>query len=377
MSVLDRATLRRSVARVVTRLTRAGVLERLLIALGAIGLALALGGIIVAAAGYDAVGFIGALVYGAIGSVSNITFTLRQSTMLVLAGVSVAIAFRAGVFNIGVQGQFVVGGFAATMAVLGLAPHLPATPIAGPPLVLAGILAGVLAGGAYAALPGLMKAYADANEVITTIMLNFIATGVVFYLVDQHVRAPGARAPNTRSLPGYAGFPSLVFDSSSFSVLGFGVALVAAGAAAIVMTRTRFGYDLRTSGTQAAAAAFSGVGPRRTVVTTMTLSGMVAGLTGAVFIMMTLGYFTDPSTFPTFGFDAIAVSLLAANNPLAVVPAGLLFGGLEAGQQYIGIQSDVPRELVDGVVGLIVLFVATPELLRMAGSRLGLGGDGP
>jgi simple sugar transport system permease protein len=109
----------------------------------------------------------------------------------------------------------------------------------------------------------------------------------------------------------------------------------------------------------------------------MTFSGMVAGLTGALFVVMILGYYSDPNTYPTFGFDAIAVSLLAANNPLGVVPAGLLFGGLDAGQQYVGFTLDVPPELVDGVVGLVVLFVATPELFRMAGRRAGLepGGD--
>ena len=363
--------------RVADRMAAAGGLERTAIAIAATVLALLIGAVVVAAAGYDAVLFTYSLVYGAIGSVSNVAFTLRQSTSLILAGVAVAVAFRAGVFNIGVQGQFIVGGFATTATVLGLAPHLPANGFGGVLLVALGSIAAVLAGGAFAALPGLMKAYADANEVITTIMLNFIATGVVFYLIDGHLRAPGASAPNTPSFPAYVGFPSVVFGSSSFSILGFAVALLTILAVHVVMTRTRFGYDLRTSGWQAPAAAFSGVNPQRTIVATMTFSGMIAGLTGAVFTVMVLGYYTDPATFPTVGFDAIAVSLLAANNPLGVLPAGLLFGGLEAGQQYIGIKLNVPQELVDGVVGLVVLFVATPELFRMAGRYLhrDRGGD--
>ena len=93
---------------------------------------------------------------------------------------------------------------------------------------------------------------------------------------------------------------------------------------------------------------------------------MFAGLAGAVFVVMVLGYYSDPGTLPQIGFNAIAVSLLAANNPLAVVPAGLLFGGLEAGKQYIGYNMDIQRQLVDGIVGLIIVFVATPELFRMA-----------
>ncbi|WP_438267723.1 ABC transporter permease [Halorussus vallis] len=354
---------------------RATVLERFAIAVAATAMALALGAVIVAASGYDAVEFVSSLVYGAFGSRANVAFTLRQSTMLILAGVAVAVAFRSGVFNIGVQGQFVVGGFATAVTILFLAPVLPTGAVGGALLVVLGVVAAMVAGGAYAALPGLMKAYADANEVITTIMLNFIASGVVFFVVDRYLRPAGASAPNTEQFPDYVQFPSLVFDSASFSVIGLGVALATVVVVYVVMARTRFGYDLVTSGHQEPAAAYSGVDPKQTVVATMTFSGMVAGLTGAVFAIMILGYYSDPSTFPRFGFDAIAVSLLAANNPLGVVPAGLLFGGLDAGGQYIGFTLDVPPELVDGVVGLVVLFVATPELFRMAGKRTGLGGD--
>ncbi|OYR90622.1 ABC transporter permease, partial [Halorubrum sp. E3] len=112
-----------------------------------------------------------------------------------------------------------------------------------------------------------------------------------------------------------------------------------------------------------------------TVVLTMTLSGMVAGIAGAVFAVMIQGYYTDPSGIGTYGFDAIAVSLLAANNPLGIVPAGLLFGGLESAGSHIGIYTDVPVQLIDGVIGLVILFVAVPELFRMAAVRTGLGGD--
>ncbi|MFC7077715.1 ABC transporter permease [Haloarcula halophila] len=356
-------------------MTKATVIERILIATASITLALALGALIVAAVGYDPVLFVYSLLYGAIGNVSNIAFTLRQSTMLILAGVAVAVAFRAGVFNIGVQGQFVVGGFATAVTILVLAPILPGGLIGGLLLVVVTTVAGILAGGAYGALPGMMKAYADANEVITTIMLNFIATGVVFFFVDQFLRPAGAAAPNTEQFPDYVSLPSVLFQSSSFSVIGFGVALATAVGVYFVMTRTRFGYDLVTSGHQEEAAAYSGVDPQRTIVSTMAFSGMIAGLTGSLFAIMILGYYSDPSTFPTYGFDAIAVSLLAANNPIAVVPSGILFGGLDAGQQYIGFTLDMPSELVDGIVGLVVLFVATPELFRIAGLRAGFGGE--
>ena len=356
-------------------MTRATVIERFLIAIASIALALVLGAIIVAATGYDPLLFVYSLLYGAIGNASNIAFTLRQSTMLILAGVAVAVAFRAGVFNIGVQGQFVVGGFATAVTILVLAPVLPGGIFGGVLLVVITTLVGISAGGAYGALPGIMKAYADANEVITTIMLNFIATGVVFFIVDQFLRPAGAAAPNTEQFPEYVTLPPVLFEGGSFSVIGFAVALVTAVGVYFVMTRTRSGYDLVTSGYQQEAAAYSGVDPKRTIVSTMVFSGMIAGLTGSLFAIMILGYYSDPSTFPTYGFDAIAVSLLAANNPLAVIPSGLLFGGLDAGQQYISFTLDMPSELVDGIVGLVVLFVATPELFRLAGHRAGLGGE--
>nr|WP_237561039.1 ABC transporter permease [Halococcus sediminicola] len=371
----DSGRARAALERAADRMLQASVLERIAIAVASTSLALLLGAVIVAASGYDAVEFVSALVYGAVGTSSNIAFMLRQSTMLILAGVAVAIAFRAGVFNIGVQGQFIVGGFATALIILFLAPVLPAGAVGGVVLILLGTLAAVVAGGAYAALPGLMKAYAGANEVITTIMLNFIASGVVFFLVDGFLRPEGASAPNTEPFPSYVELPSVVFNSATFSIIGLAVALATVLVVYVVMARTRFGYDLVTTGHQESVAAYSGVEPKRTIVTTMTFSGVVAGLAGALFAIMILGYYSDPNTFPRFGFDAIAVSLLAANNPLGVVPAGLLFGGLDAGGQYIGFTLDMPPELVDGVVGLVVLFVAAPELFRMAGQRLGLGGE--
>jgi simple sugar transport system permease protein len=364
------ARFRRNTRWLLSRLVDVSVVERLLIALAAVVLALLVATVILVAMGFDASLFMYSLLYGAIGTPGQIAFTLRKTTMLVLTGVAVALAFRANVFNIGVQGQMVVGAFTAAMTVLGLTPYLPANGLGGFVLVVAGLLTGIVGGGAYGLIPGLMKAYADANEVITTIMLNFIATGVLFALVDGPLKAPDAAAPKTANFPAYARFPSLFTDSTSFSVIGLGIALLTAIVVYVVMTNTRFGYDLRTTGYQALVSAFSGVDSKRTIVNTMTVSGMIAGLSGGIYVVMIAGFFQDPGVFPTFGFDAIAVSLLGANNPLGVIPAGLLFGGLAAAGQYVDINSNVPKELVSGIIGLVVLFVATPELFRMSLQRL-------
>jgi simple sugar transport system permease protein len=353
----------------------ATVLQRLVVATASTVLALLVGLVVVAAAGYDPVQFLANVFEGSFGDETATARTLKFTTLFVLTGVSVAVAFRAGVFNIGVQGQFVVGGFATVVSILWLAPMLPEGAVGGVALLVLGTLAAVVSGGLYAAIPGVLKAYADANEIITTIMLNFIAVGVVGWLVEGPFRGEGQRAPNTDRLPEYVELPRLVFDNPDFSIVGLAVALGVAGIIAVVMGRTRLGYDMVTSGHQESAAAYSGVDAKRTIVTTMAISGMVAGVAGAVFAVMIQGYYSDPSGVGTYGFDAIAVSLLAANNPLGVVPAGLLFGGLDSAGAHVRINSDVPVQLIDGIVGLVVLFVAAPELFRMAARRTGLGGD--
>ncbi|WP_313695890.1 ABC transporter permease [Halorarum halobium] len=353
----------------------ASALQRLGIATASTALALAIGLVVVAAAGYDPATFLMDMFEGAFGDQNSIGRTLKFTTIFILVGVAVAIAFRAGVFNIGVQGQFVVGGFATVVSILRLAPLLPAGTVGGLALLVLGTAFGIVAGGLYAALPGVLKAYGGANEIITTIMLNFIAVGIVGYLVEGPLRGEGNRAPNTARIPEYVQLPAVAFDSPDFSLVGLAVALVVVAIVSVVMIRTRFGYDMVTSGHQEAAATFSGVDAGRTIVSTMAFSGMVAGVAGAVFAIMIQGYYSDPGGVATYGFDAIAVSLLAANNPLGVVPAALLFGGLDSAGTHIGINSDVPPQLIDGVVGLVVLFVATPELFRMAARRTGLGGE--
>ena len=398
--------------RALERLVEASATERALISFASLVLAIAVGTVIILVAGrmttcreaafwltnpqpfvvpelfrmgfcYNPVTVFDRLFLGALGDPltpgwdplnGQFAVTLRETTVLVFTGLSVALAFRAGIFNIGTQGQLVVGALATALGVLWVAPFVSGV-VGTVLLVPFGLLLGAIFGGLYGAIPGALKAYADANEVITTIMLNFIAAGVVYFLIDAYLKPPGAAAPNTAAFPDYVDLPGVAFGSPSFSVIGLAIALLTVLVVYVLMARTSFGYDLVTSGHQEPAAKYSGVDPKRMIVRTMTISGMVAGLAGAMFAIMILGYYSDPNSFPTFGFDAIAVSLLGANNPLAVVPAGILFGGLDAGGQYIGFTLDVPSELVDGVIGLIVLFVAVPELFRMAGRYTGLGGE--
>jgi simple sugar transport system permease protein len=355
--------------RAARRLIQAGGLERVAIGFASTTLAILIGLILVTASGHSPIVFLVEMLDGIVGSKRGIALTLRESTIFILSGVAVAVAFRAGVFNIGVHGQLVFGGLAAVMTVLYLAPYLPENVVGGGILVVLGMISGVVVGGLYAAFPGVLKAYADANEIITTIMLNFIALGVGLYLLTGPFQGEGIQEARTDSLPDHAGFPELVFSTGSFSLVGLAIALATVAGTYVLLTRTHVGYDMVTSGQQEPAARYSGVPARRTIVGTMTLSGMIAGLAGAVFGIMVLKGFVNPEGIKTYGFDAIAVSLLAANNPLGVVPAGVLFGGLARGGSFIGVTTDIPSQLVDGVVGLVVLFVAAPELFRMAAKR--------
>ncbi|WP_276253247.1 ABC transporter permease [Halomontanus rarus] len=364
-----------TVDRLAGRLLEATVLERLGIALASIATAILIGLLAVALSGYSPLLFLNNLIVGSVGSERILARTLRFSTFFIVTGVAVAIAFRAGVFNIGVQGQFIVGGIFCTMSILWTAPLLPTGTVGGIGLMFVGTVAAAVGGGLYGALPGVLKAYADANEIITTIMLNFIAIGVVSWLVTNPFRAEGSTNVRTEPLPENVGLPPIVFGDSGFSIVGVLLTLALVAVVAIVMAQTRSGYDMVTSGYQASAAVYSGVDAKRTIVTTMTFSGAVAGLASALYVIMFQGSFIEPASIHTYGYDAIAVSLLAANNPVGVIPAGLLFGGLNSSGSYVQTYSDVPVQLIDGIVGIVIVFVAAPELFRMAAERAGLGGD--
>ena len=304
---------------------------------------------------------------------SQMAVTLRQTTVLVFTGLSVAVAFKAGIFNIGSQGQLIAGGLATALTVLALG-----GPIAGAlgeglaatlVLVPLGVLVGALFGGLYGAIPGALKAYAEANEVITTIMLNFVATGVTFFLVSNYFRDPNSQAVETSSLATFAQFPPLLFearDDFSLVALALGVALM--GALYYLLRYTSFGYDLRTSGIQPEAAEYGGVDAKRTIVSSMALSGAFAGVGGAVYVMMLLGKYQ--TGVPAYGFDGITVSILAGNNPLGVGFAAFLFGTLKSGSTVVQFATDVPPQLVAVLRGLIILFVAMPEFFRMVGRRV-------
>ncbi|WP_313694701.1 ABC transporter permease [Halorarum halobium] len=386
--------LRARAVAITRRLTHASATERLLISGSALLLSIVIGFFLILAAGrmtacqsaaysvagvgfcYDPFVVYDRLFLGAFGDVltdplnGQFATTLAETTVLLFTGLAVAVAFKAGIFNIGGQGQLVVGALATALSVL-YASSLVSGVLGTLVLVPFGLVVGALAGGLFGAIPGALKAYADANEVITTIMLNFVATSVALYLVQNHFKDPDSFATQTVALPDYAVFPHVVFPArANVSLLAFAFALVLAVAMAYLLARTAFGYDLRTSGLQPEAAEYGGVDAPRTIVASMALSGALAGIGGAVYVLMILGNFQVG--VPDYGFDGITVSILAGNNPLGVGAAALLFGVLKSGSIVVDVGTDVPPQLVGVLRGLIVLFVAMPEFFRMAGQYAGL-----
>ncbi|WP_306059713.1 ABC transporter permease [Natronococcus wangiae] len=395
--------MREDIERLLERLVHASVLERVVISVAALFAAILVGGVLVFASGgfascrtgLDLGGatfcynpmqvyyelFLGSLGHPLEGDWSPMNYslatTLRQTTLLIFAGLSVAVAFRAGLFNIGTQGQLVVGGLLTAVTVLFAAQYVPGGGVGTALLVPLGVLAGAIGGGFYGAIPGALKAYADANEVITTIMLNFIATGVTATLLSWRFQDPDSANPQTRTVPEYAEIPNVPVVGFSgrmdFSLLALGFAVALMLGIAWLLARTSFGYELRTSGVQPAAAAYGGVDEKRMTVASMTLSGALGGVAGAFWVLMQHGRWLE--NVPPLGFDGIAVSILAGNNPLGVGAAAFLFGVLSSGSSSINTATDVPPELVGVLSGLVILFVAMPEFFRMIGRRFVDVGD--
>lgn len=385
--------LRSRLAGTLDRLVDASPIERLIISVASLVFALVLGAVLIFASGfvatcnspvilvpgvgygcYNPIEVYSTMLQGAFGSPSGLGQTLQEMTLLLFTGLSVAVAFRAGLFNIGTQGQMVLGGLATALTVLWIGQFVPNNFVGTLIVIPAGIAVGAVTGGFWGMIPGVMKAYADAHEVITTIMLNFIATAIAYYLVNNHVGNLESDSVLTETIPSVAQFPASI-SGSRFSLFALGGGLLASIGIYLLYTQTVLGYELRTSGLQETAAQYSGVNAGRNIVTSMTLSGALGGIAGAVYVMMV--QYRWQAGIPSLGFDGIAVSILAGNNPIGIIPTSLLFGALKSGSLAINLSLGVPTELVEVIQGMIILFIAMPEFFRLIGKRSGFGSETP
>ena len=309
-------------------------------------LALGLSALVVLAAGESPAAALHALAIGSFGSWDSVGYTLFYATDMAFAGLAVAIAFKCGLFNIGVEGQAAIGGLGLALVMLGLDAALPASVV-----VILAILAGALAGAAYGAIPGWLQARRGSHVVITTIMFNFIAASLLVYLLVNVLIEPGHMAPETRRFA--TGLPALSafgFPGRSPVNLALPLVLLAAFAVWVLVWRTPWGYGLRVVGANPDAAGYAGIDQARRIIVAMAISGALAA---GIAVNELMG----AQQKLILRFTGIAVALMGRNHPVGVLLAALLFGALAQGGAELAFEMpDLPRETVLVVQGLVILF---------------------
>jgi simple sugar transport system permease protein len=298
-----------------------------------------------------------ALAEGAFGTQVAIVETLIKATPFILAGLGIALAFRGGLFNIGMEGQLFVGSVAAVL--IGYSIELP------PVLHLSlALLAGMIGGALWAAIPGYLKARTGAHEVITTIMTNFIALRVINWAigVDGPMRAPRTVVPETRAVYESARLPLLISDSRLHA--GIILALLAAVVVYWLLWRTVIGFEIRTVGANPSAARYAGINVELNIVRTMAFSGALGGLAGAIQVLGLAPYNFTTGFNVGYGFDSIAVAVLGSIHPFGVTLAAILFGAMDAGARLMQLRTKVPIDIITIVQGLILTFVAANQIIR-------------
>ncbi len=296
-----------------------------------------------------------ALITGSLGSERAIVNTLTNSMPLLLGGLSVGLGFKAGLFNIGAQGQFLMGALGSVIVGVQLreSPVIVAVPLA--------LAAGMVFGAAWGFIPGFLKAVSGAHEVVTTIMLNFVALAILAAAVSGPLNVPGATSPTTLPV-GNASLPVILGRNGTIAIIYAPLMAVLYG---WLLFRTTRGFEIRIAGASPDAARYAGMSPRHLIIWTMSGAGLLAGMAGATDLLgathqMTTTYGT------TVGFDSIAVALLGRTSPIGIVLAALLFGAMRTGSAAMQIQAGVPAELV-GVLQATILFflVASPVIKRI------------
>jgi simple sugar transport system permease protein len=307
--------------------------------------------------GYDPIAGYSALWYGIFGESYYIGETIRQITPYILSGLAVAFAFRTGLFNIGVEGQVIVGWLAAVW--VGVAFELPA--IIHLPLA---IIVAALAGALWGFVPGFLKARFKVHEVIVTIMMNYIALHVANALIRDVITD---NADKTEKVFPSASLRSEFFENmTDFSRMHYGIfiAIIAAIVMWFLLEKTTKGYELRAVGFNHDASHYAGMNVNRNIILSMVISGAFAGIAGAMEGLGTFEYVSVKGGFTGIGFDGIAVALIGGNTALGIIFAAALFGGLKVGALNMPSEAGVPNELVEIVIALIIFFVASSYFIR-------------
>lgn len=325
--------------------------------------AVVIGGVVMLLTGANPLEAYWALLRGAVGSPERIAASLARSTPFIGASVAIAFAFKAGLFNIGAEGQLLIGalfaGWAGTWSWLEGTPGILAVTVV--------LTMGALGGALYGGFPGFLKAKTGAHEVIVTIMLNTIALRLLEWLVLSRdpvvLLDTTSSVPHSRPLVDAARLPFLPGGAGVRLHWGLALGVVMCAVMWFVMQRTTTGFEIKTVGLNPSAATYAGMSVSRTWILVMAVSGAFAGLAGAAEVSGAVG-FIQPGVFRNIGFDSIAIALLARANPWAVIPAAVLWGSLLSGAPLMQLEANLSIDLVRIVQALILLFVAADLIVR-------------
>lgn len=311
-------------------------------------LALAIGAAILAVTGQSPLAAYRLILRGAFGNISNMMGTLMVSTPLIFTGLACSVAFRAGIFNVGIPGSLYLGAFAAAWV------GFTFTSIPGPLIITIAFLFAGLAGGGWGLIPGYLKARFEVNEIVTTLMLNNIAILLTGYLVNYHFLPPGTANSVSYEIDPAAHLPSFTRSSQlNFSLI---IALAMVGVVYFLFTRTTLGYEIRMVGDSREFSRTSGINVQRLIMLTMLISGFIGGIAGAGQVLG-VNYRFIAGFSPGYGFTGITITLLAQHNPFGVLIAALLFGALRNGGSYVQFFSSVPLDLINIIQGIVIMLV--------------------
>ncbi len=329
-------------------------------------LALIIGGLIMLVCGYNPLEAYGSILQGAVIGKKAICQTLVQATPLIFAGLAYTVAKQANMINLGIEGQLYMGALGTTLVAL-LPIELP-----GMIWIPLSLLAGILFGGLYAGLVGVMKVKFGSNEVIATMMLNTIAVNFIAYMVNYPLKEAGKSLAQSARFSKLVWLPKMI-DKTQLTVAIF-IAVVVCILIKWLFDRTVIGYEIKCVGLNMKASETAGIKTGKVIVIAMLLSGAIAGLMGGTHVLgvdhrLISGFSSG------YGFDGIAVAALAGDNPIGVIISGIVFGALRAGSMVLNRTTGIPTEFIDVIQALIILLVAAPllvkEILRMNGRKGG------
>jgi general nucleoside transport system permease protein len=337
-------------ARLQARLLSVVRIAFLLNTVWAVMLALLLGAVLILLAGGNPIEGYSALFRGAFADYWGISDTLVRMSPLLLAGLAVIIPLRAGLFNIGAEGQIYIGALLATIAALYMPGEVP-----GVLRITLCILVGALGGALWATLPGLLKAYRGTNEIITSLLLSYVAINLVGALLHSWLIEPGAPYPYSREVPAEVTLP--VFLPRTQAHVGIIISWIAAVVVAVMFWKTTLGQSIKIVGHNKHAAAYAGLNVKRLTVLSFALGGSMGGLAG-VFEVLGLKYRLFDHFSPGYGMQGIIVAFLAALNPVGAIVAALFLGGLQVGAGSMQRATGIDTTMVAALQGLVVLCVA-------------------